>query len=125
MQTGELVATGAVTLGTFALASIAAVLVCYLLDPDGSTSRHNQICLTVLAIAGMVAAVLFSRPEKPVIPVVVVAGITIPLGAREAFKSRSPKSDARLLATFSVAPWPPCSRSSCGNSPNTSGSASW
>jgi Vacuolar protein sorting-associated protein 62 len=59
----ELVTVGAVALVTFAVIGLLAVLVVYLLDTGGTPGRRNQLSMVLLAVAGVVVAVIRSEPS--------------------------------------------------------------
>jgi hypothetical protein len=109
----DLVTIGVEALSTFALASIVAVLVAYLLDPKGTPGPRNQVAVATLATAACVIAVLLSRPSEPWR---VAAGVAVPvffgvgtlLLARAAWSTAasgdpSDRGRAVRLATFACA----------------------
>lgn len=103
--TEELLTVGAVTLATFAVASVVAVLVVYLLDSEGTAGKRNQIGVTVLAIAGTIVAAVLSRPEPwprlaVAVAIAVLAGPLVLLAAGAGWRGRSGGQGAGLSATL-------------------------
>jgi MFS family permease len=71
----ELVTVGAVTLTVFAVVSLAAVLVAYLLDSQGKPVRSNIVGVGALSVVGVVFAVICSRPVRLPLGVVIVIAL--------------------------------------------------